>query len=180
MFLLFFASLDVPSEKDFLYDGKHSFEKIPTKLIQHLSSPVPSLYSVDEQVKQLRTEVLEAKSESKNAGLRSNIALGLVASLFLTLMFKIFFPGAVGGATVTPDASVTGEVPAALDTAPEKGAQKSRATPSAPSAAENPNVSPPLGGPSVTTAPPAQLPQQSGVNASEKPPPEEKKVPQKK
>jgi dCTP deaminase len=73
LFLLFFADLDSAAEKDFLYEGKSKFDKIPTELMETMSAPVPTVYKLNEAVRDLR-------DTAKGADTRSLIALTLGAT----------------------------------------------------------------------------------------------------
>jgi dCTP deaminase len=70
LFLLFFATLDAEAETDFLYKGESRFERIPTDLMEAMSAPVPTLYKLNEAVRDLR-------DTSKGAETRALIARAL-------------------------------------------------------------------------------------------------------
>lgn len=105
-FLLFFASLDHPAEKEFVYtDGDYDFSHIPTKLMQQMSGAVPTAYKLNEAVKELREDAKGAQHRSTLA-LTVAVAAGTFAlasiTLAVNLATKLMPPGsAPAGAAAT-------------------------------------------------------------------------------
>ena len=64
LFLLFFSSLDETADKDFIYKGDNDFSNIPTKLMQPMSISVPTVYKLNDNVRELREEAKGAQNRS--------------------------------------------------------------------------------------------------------------------
>ena len=78
-FLLFFAHLDEPADADFRYKNGYDFSHIPSRLMQGMSISVPTVYKLNDNVKELR-------EDAKSAQNRSNISLTLgIAAVSLAL-----------------------------------------------------------------------------------------------
>jgi dCTP deaminase len=81
-FLLFFAALNEPAEEAYQYKNGYDFSTIPSKLMQGLSAAVPTVYKLNENVKELR-------EDAKSAQNRSNIAI-TIAALAVTVALGTF------------------------------------------------------------------------------------------
>lgn len=74
LFLLFFSDLDQEADTPFIYSGDSRFDRIPPRFMELMSAPVPSVYNLNQAVKDLRETAMSAQS-------RSNMALTLAATL---------------------------------------------------------------------------------------------------
>lgn len=82
LFLMFFASLDHEAEEKYRYKEKSKYREIPSEFMQKMSAPVPTLYKLNDAVRDL-------KEEARSAVWRSTLAIGVAvaaASIALAAM----------------------------------------------------------------------------------------------
>ncbi len=87
LFLLFFSSLDMESEEPYRYRGDSGYTRIPSSLMEAMSAPVPTIYKLNEDVK-------EAREKAGQAYDRALIALtvaGLVLAASIGLIIRVIF-----------------------------------------------------------------------------------------
>jgi dCTP deaminase len=77
LFLLFFCSLDVEALQEFRYKGESKFSRIPPPFMEAMSAPVPTIYKLNDAVKDLR-------DKAEGASTRSTIALTLGGTALAT------------------------------------------------------------------------------------------------
>lgn len=86
-FLLFFVSLDAVAEPKYRYDDGYDFSRIPSSLMQGMSTSVPTVYKLNDNVRELREDVKGAQSRSTIA-----LTLGIVSiSIALAMFSKVLF-----------------------------------------------------------------------------------------
>lgn len=82
LFLLFFANLDEEAKTEYRYNGNSRFNRIPSELMEEMSAPVPTIYKLNDDVRELG-------QSTKTAEVRSNFALGLAGTAFVAVLALI-------------------------------------------------------------------------------------------
>lgn len=86
-FLLFYASLDNTAGPQHRYNNGHRFSGIPSNLMQSMSTSVPTVYKLNDKVRELREDVKGAQNRSTIA-----LTLGLVSiTIALAIFSKVLF-----------------------------------------------------------------------------------------
>jgi dCTP deaminase len=106
-FLLFYADLDSVAEEKFRYKNGYDFSTIPSKLMQGMSTSVPTVYKLNDNVRELREDAKSAQNRS-NVSLTFGIAAMSLAIASISIAVAVFFRQAVPQSTVnqTPAAVV--------------------------------------------------------------------------
>jgi dCTP deaminase len=126
-FLLFYARLDEPAEPDFRYKNGYDFSHIPSRLMQGMSTSVPTVYKLNDNVKELR-------EDAKSAQNRSNISLALGGAAISLAIASISIAVAVFAKTlsqpvVQPSQGAVSAPAAVAPTIPNIGAPGTTGTP---------------------------------------------------